>query len=92
MKENINKVLEIKNNDKEFEYNCYRVLYKDDKFNISFGNFDEDNNRVIVDTDINFSNESFKKFFDSILLSILDYQEKTGENFFEVDEGEDLNE
>ena len=91
MKENIYEVEEIKNNDKDFEYNCYRILYKDDKFNISFGNFDEDNNRVVVNTDINFSNEGFKSFFEYILHCIADYQEKTGENFFKV-EGEDLSE
>lgn len=83
-----NKIEELKIDNEELKFNCYRILYKDDKFNISFGNFEKENNRVLISSDINFSKNGFEEFLISMLRCIAEYEDLTGESFFCTKEGE----
>lgn len=84
----ISKIKEFKVKDAELEFNCYRIMYENDKFNISFGTFDKENNKVLINTDINFSKEGFKNFFKDMLYCIVDYENKTDNKFLEIEEDE----
>lgn len=72
---------------------CYRVFYNN-CFVMSFGNIDNENNRIDVCTEMNIDSNQFKEFFVSMINAAHQYSEQTGEDLFqeilkELDEGEE---